>query len=311
MDITLRQAELFLALAKTGNITAVAKEHFLTQSAVSIAIKRFESALGSSLFDRAHRKLTLNSNGQLLYDRLFPLMEQFQEIEHMFSSGTMAGSVLLGASATLADYLLPQVLFDFQLINEEAHVSILTGNSRDIVRAVETGEVPVGFIENEVPSKLATSRIIGTEEMVIVTADRHFAAQRIYHIEELLSHLWILREPGSGTRETFSRHLGELWGRLHIFMELDHMSAVKQVLRNKGTLSCLSPHSVGHELAKGALYPVQVADIKFTRNFYSVVHPKKQYSLLLESLITAIEASVGAAGELLAKSGSEDEWEMP
>ncbi len=299
MDITLRQVELFLALSRSGRIQSVAKEFSLTQSAVSTAIKRFEEAIGAPLFNRAHKKIALNSNGQVLVEELLPLMKRFQEVSLIFKQNAILGSLEIGASQTLADYILPQVLYSFQQRHPESHLSIWSGNSKEVVHAVEIGEVTVGFIEGEVPSRIVNSEKIGSEELIIVSSDRDFASRRSYNMEELLDAHWILREQGSGTRHAFCSQLGELTQRLNIFMELDRIESIKHVLRNPGTLSCISQHCVLHELARGSLYPVQVKGYSFTRNLYQVIHPRQSQTLLMDAVLKEVETTLAEVKRLI------------
>ncbi len=299
MDITLRQVELFLALSRSGRIQSVAKEFSLTQSAVSTAIKRFEEAIGAPLFNRAHKKIALNSNGQVLVEELLPLMKRFQEVSLIFKQHAILGSLEIGASQTLADYILPQVLYNFQIRHPESHLSIWSGNSKEVVHAVEIGEVTVGFIEGEVPSRIVNSEKIGSEELIIVSSDRDFASSRSYTMEELLDARWVLREQGSGTRHAFCNQLGELTQRLNIFMELDRIESIKHVLRNPGTLSCISQHCVLHELARGSLYPVQVKGYSFTRNLYQVLHPRQSQTLLMDAVLKEVETALAEVKRLI------------
>ncbi len=299
MDITLRQVELFLALSRSGRIQSVAKEFSLTQSAVSTAIKRFEEAIGAPLFNRAHKKIALNSNGQVLVEELLPLMKRFQEVSLIFKQHAILGSLEIGASQTLADYILPQVLYNFQMRHPESHLSIWSGNSKEVVHAVEIGEVTVGFIEGEVPSRIVNSEKIGSEELIIVSSDRDFASSRSYSMEELLDARWVLREQGSGTRHAFCNQLGELTQRLNIFMELDRIESIKHVLRNPGTLSCISQHCVLHELARGSLYPVQVKGYSFTRNLYQVIHPRQSQTLLMDAVLKEVETALAEVKRLI------------
>lgn len=299
MDITLRQVELFLALTRSGRIQSVAKEFYLTQSAVSTSIKRFEEAIGAPLFDRAHKKISVNSNGRVLSEELIPLMKRLQEVSTMFKRDCIVGSLEIGASQTLADYLLPQVLYGFQLRHPDTHLSIWTGNSKEVVHAVEIGDVTIGFIEGEVPSRIVTSEKIGEEELIVVSADRDFAGARSYAMEELLSSRWILREQGSGTRHSFCDQLGEMTQQLNIFMELDHIESIKHVLRNPGTLSCLSQHCVVHELARGSLYPVQIEGYSFTRNLYRIIHPRQSQTLLMDAVLEEVEAALAEVKRMI------------
>ncbi len=308
MDITLRQAQLFLALVRSEKIQTVAKEFYLTQSAVSTAIKRFEESVGAPLFDRAHRKITTNSNGKVLAEELAPLVAQFQNVTSMFKKDCVSGSMVIGASQTLAEYLLPQVLYSFQTRHSGTHLSIWSGNSNEVVHAVEHGEVAVGFIEGEVPSRILESSPIGTEELVIVTSDKSFAGAKSYTIDELLEYRWILREKGSATRDALLYQLREKGQQLNVFMELDHIESIKHVLRNPGTLSCLSQHSIAHELARGLLYPVQVEDYSFIRNLYKIMHPRQKPTLLMDAVFEDIvEALHSVTRTLSGQDGPDDQ----
>ncbi len=301
MDITFRQVELFLALARTGRIQSVAKEFLLTQSAVSTSIKRFEKAIGAPLFDRAHKKISLNSNGEVLAEELVPLMKRFQDIATMFKRDLIVGSLDIGASQTIADYILPEVLYSFQARHTDTRLSIWTGNSREVVHAVELGEVAVGFIEGEVPSRILRSEKIGEEELIVVTSDVDIAAERAWSMEELLDLRWILREVGSGTRDTFFNQLGEQAQKLNVFMELDHIESIKNVLRNPGTLSCISQHCIVHELARGTLFPVQIEGTHFSRNLYRVIHPRQSQTILMEAVCAEVDRALAAVEQLVKR----------
>lgn len=97
--------------------------------------------------------------------------------------------------------------------------------------------------------------------MVIVTSDRAFAGAQSYTIDELLEYRWILCERGSGTRDALLSQASEKGQILNVFMEPDHIESIKDVLKNPGTLSCLSQHSIVQGMPIGLLYPVQVKDI--------------------------------------------------
>lgn len=292
MDITLRQVELFLALSRSGRIQSVAKEFHLTQSAVSTSIKRFEEAIGAPLFDRAHKKISLNSNGKVLSEELIPLMRKLQQVTTMFTRDCVVGSLGVGASQTLADYILPQVLYSFQIRYPDTQLTISTGNSKEVVRAVEMGDVAIGFIEGEVPSKIVSGEEIGEEELIVVSADRNFAGARSYAMKDLLNYRWILREEGSGTRHAFCGQLGKMAEQLNIFMELDHIESIKHVLRNPGTLSCLSQHCVADELARGSLYSVQVKEYSFTRKLYKIIHPRQAQTQLMDAVLDVVKVTL-------------------
>lgn len=296
MDFTLRQAELFLSLARSGRIKNVAQEFCLTESAVSTAIKRFEELIGVPLFDRAHKKISLNSNGQLLADEMVGVVKRFHDVSSMFQQHRIVGHMLIGASQTFADYLLPSLLYNFHDRYPQTRLEIWSGNSDEVVRAVELGEVPLGFIEGEVASRLISPVFLASEDLIVVTSDREMAGRRRYCIDELLGYRWVLREPGSGTRAAFVQPLQEKNMKLNVFLELPHIEAIKSVLGNAGTLSCLSRRCVRSELEQERLYAVGIDGVRFPRNFYMVMHPRQEMTNLMDAVAAGVV-------ELLLKSG--------
>lgn len=283
--MTLRQLELFLALAKTPHLSQVAMENGLTQSAVSMAIKTLEESLGKRLFDRINKKLVLNENGRFFFRMVDPLVLNLKESETLFKDQDVKGDLKVGASSSIANYILPRFMFAF--IEQYAGVTIkkITGNTKDVIRLCERGEVDMGFVEGEYASHHIQREILGTDELYVVTGDKDLAQRPEYFMEELLSKRWILREKGSGTREVFLGHLGKREKRLQVFQEMDTTEGVKSVLTNKDALSCLSRVSVEKELAAGQLFRLNIRELQFTRPFYTIWHKDKYFSSLLQEFI--------------------------
>ena len=113
--MTLRYLEIFLALARTPNMRDAAAKLFISQAAVSSALRDFEAELGVSLFDRMGRGIRLNDKGRLLEERLAPLYNQLKNVLALVASDELAGKIRIGASTTLSDFVLPQVLYNFKM----------------------------------------------------------------------------------------------------------------------------------------------------------------------------------------------------
>lgn len=304
MNITVRQLELFVSLMNTPHIGKVAEEHFITQSAVSMAIKALEDGVGEQLFDRISNRLIPNESGRLLLNRIRPALDQLQEVESMFKQDRMAGILTVSASSTIADYIMPQVLFDFRCLYPEVQVEMLSRNSADVIAGVESGTFALGFIEGDYECRVADFRELCTEELVVVSSDKEFASAREYSLEELLGMKWILRESGSGTRQTMWEILGPAKKRLNVFLELEHIESIKMVLKNPGTLSCMSPFCFQRELANGELFPVQVEEVRFKRRFYSVTHRQKYRSTLLLAFADHVRQYMATAWPWILRSPS-------
>ncbi len=283
--VTLRQLELFLALVRTPHLSQVAKDHGLTQSAVSMAIKTLEETLGKPLFDRIHKRLVVNENGRYFYRMVDPLVFGLRESEVMFRDQDLLGDIKVGASSSIANYILPQIMYEFAEQYAGVRLEKLTGNTEEIGRLIEEGEVDIGFVEADYTSPEIEREVLGLDELYVVTGDSELVRKEEYNMDELLSKRWIFREEGSGTREVFLYHMEKYKKRFKPFLEVGHTEAVKSVLRNKEAVSCLSRISVINELNAGQLFRLKIRDFKFTRSFYTIWHKNKHFSSVLQKFI--------------------------
>lgn len=283
--MTLRQLELFLALVKTPHLSQVAEENGLTQSAVSMAIKALEETLGKPLFDRINKRLVLNENGRFFYRMVDPLVFGLRESEAMFRDQDLVGDIRIGASSSIANYILPQIIYEFVEQYEGVNLEKITGNTIEIGKLIENGEVDIGFVEGDYNSKEIEREVLGLDELYVVTGDEGLVRDEPYRMDELLSKRWIFREEGSGTRDVFLYHMEKRKTRFKPFLEVGHTEAVKSVLQNKGTVSCLSRISVMNELNAGQLFRLKIQDFKFTRSFYTIWHKNKYFSSVLQEFI--------------------------
>ncbi len=285
MPLTLRQLELFLALVKTPHLSQVAKDFGLTQSAVSMAIKSLEETLGKLLFDRIHKRLVVNENGRYFFRMVEPLVLGLRESESMFRDQDLVGDIKVGASSSIANYILPQIIYEFAELYEGVRVEKITGNTIEIGKLIEDGDVDIGFVEADYNSTEIEREVLGLDELYVVTGDPDLVRNEDYRMDELLSKRWILREEGSGTREVFLYHIEKYKKRFKPFLEVGHTEAVKSVLGNKGAVSCLSRISVMNELLSGQLFRLKIRDFKFSRSFYTIWHKNKYFSAVLHEFI--------------------------
>ncbi len=285
MNLTLRQLEIFLQLAKNPHLGKVAESIGLTQSAVSMAIKSLEEALEKKVFDRINKKLILNEYGRMLLKKVEPQVRLLGDTENLFRDENYIGEIKVGVSSSIANYLIPQIIYSFKEKYQKATIHMETGNTHDVIGFIEHGQVDMGFVEGEFDSVDVKHEILGDDELYVVSGDGEMDCHREYGIEDLLDKKWVLREKGSGTREVFLNHLGEHKNHLNVFMELDHAGGVKSVLHNKDTLSCLSQYCVRKELVSGLLQRVNIRNFRFTRSFYTVWHRSKILSPILLEFI--------------------------
>jgi len=286
--MTLRNIEIFLALARTPNMREVAARLFLSQAGVSSSLREMESELGLSVFDRVGRGIRLNEKGRLLASYLAPLYRQLNDCLEVVMSDEMVGDIHLGASTTLADYVLPQILCDFKKQHDRVNISFESASTREIVQRIESGLLDMGFVEGEVTTPKVRTTTLHEDHLVVVTSDKQLADAGPYRIDQLMQANWLLRQEGSGTRATFLHQVMQKGRAPNIFMEFSNNDAIKIVLRNKGTLACFSPLVAETELRLGELFIVPISDTFFLRTFKQVLHRDRPLSPLLQCVTQAV-----------------------
>ncbi len=283
MKITLRQMEIFLQVAKIGHLTQVANEMGLSQSAVSMSIKELECILGCKLFDRIQKKLILNEKGRAFMHAIEPLIKKLRDIEEEFMSQENKGELTVGASTTIADYIMPHIICEYMEKYPDVKISMKIGNTDEIVKMVEDGNVDLGYIEGEIQNFNIVSSPVGVDELIVVTGDKSLAKKKEYYIDNLLEYKWILREEGSGTRSVFLNKIKNYVTGLNLFLDLRHTEAIKSVLKKtSGTISCISKIAVNRNIECGELYQLKIKGFDFSREFFQIHHKDKYKSELFK-----------------------------
>lgn len=267
LRLSLRQLEVFVAIARSGSTRVAAARVARSQSAASAALAELESALGEALFDRAGRRLVLNENGRALLPAAAALLDQAADLQGLFS-GEHGAPLRLAASLTVGEYLLPDLLAQWRLAHPQSVVRLAIANTSEVIAAVAGMDADVGFIEGPQTHPDLRVRPWLSDELVIVAAPGHaLAGPRKATLRQLAEATWLLREPGSGTRQASDRWLLEnlaAWqparaeaglalGGLQVGFELGSTEAIKRLAAAGAGLACLSRHAVLQELARGTL----------------------------------------------------------
>jgi DNA-binding transcriptional LysR family regulator len=286
---SLRELSVFTAIADTGGVTRAAETLAMTQSAASQALSLLEQALGTTLFDRAGRRLLLNEHGRLLLPRAHALLEQAADIQTLFDG--VAASLRLGASTTIANYLLPACMARFAARHPGARVELEVGNTRDIVAAVAAFRVDVGFIEGPCHQPGLTLEPWRDDSLVIFAGRGHPLSGRRIEPSELAAAAWILREVGSGTREVVEQSLLPWLGSLNLAMELGNSEAIKRSVAAGLGVSCLSRRVVAELLASGDVCELEVAGLPpLRRTLYRVLRGDKAITRSLNAFLDETRA---------------------
>lgn len=297
--MTLRQLQIFAAVGARGTTTAAAVDLALSQSATSAALIELEGVLGTSLFDRVGRRLALNDAGRSLLPHARQLLESAHAIEERFAAwnpGT-AFSLQMAASTTVGNYVLPPLVASFLRTRADGRIELRIGNTEEVTRAVASFAADLGFIEGPChePDVHATPWIV--DELVIVAAPSHpvvrGAAKRRIKVAALRQCNWLLREPGSGTREAVEH---ALLPHLHAFrssLEIGSAEAIKHAAAEGLGLACLSRRVVDDFVRLDRLVVLPTTLPPLRRQLSLVLHRQKFVSPAMQAFIAHARARGG------------------
>jgi len=269
MKFTLRQLEIFLAVARHENISRAATSLHMSQSAASEALLNLERTYDVALFERSGNKLSLSAIGRTLRREAENLLAHCGNFEDMLRDHTDVGHIKIGASFTIGNHLATRYLAGYLASFPEANVQLDIANTPDIVARVLNFEVDLGMIEGEALHRELELIPWREDELVVFcAADHPLARQRTLSRRDIREAPWILREPDSGARQTFERAMAGLLPELNIYLELRHNEAIKNAVESGLGIGCLSRLVLQKNFANGDLVPLALPRRNMRRTFY-------------------------------------------
>ena len=293
LHLSLRQWEVFCAIAQSGSTVAAAQAIGLSQSAVSAALQQLEGGMGAQLFARTGKRLVLNDLGRSLWPEAQALLEQAQLLERATQAAMPVAPVQLrlAASTTIANHVLPAILAGFMGRYEQVRFDVVIGNTREVAQAVVDARVDMGFIEGASHWPELEVQPWREDELVLIAAADdplvQHASQAPLSVQELRACRWLLREEGSGTREAVEfavlSHLHE-WPVVAV---LGSSEAICTAVARGAGISCLSRVIVQPWIDRGELAIVASSLPPMRRPFSLLQRRGKKRSPLLEALVQA------------------------
>lgn len=284
--ISLKQLKVFIAITQHDTLTAASEALFLSKAAVSMALSELEKQIGHSLFDRVNNRLILNQEGQKLLPLADEIIERAQGIEQLFDNNqALSGQLRIGASDTIGNQIAPYLLSDFRRETSHLSQSLFISNSALICEKLVDYELDLALIEGKTLHPQLISTQFSDDEMCVVCAPDHtLARQSNVTVGELENSDWILREPGSGSREFFLRVIAP---RIEQWQESFQLNTTEALINSVSAglgLGCLSKLA-----AEPALHDGRVVELKLPldmkRRFWLLVHKEKYQSPLLKAFI--------------------------
>ena len=281
---------MFHAVARLLSFTKAAEVLHMTQPAVTFQIRQLEEQFDTRLFDRAHNRVSLTEAGHVAFEYAETIFESYSEMENAIReiTGNISGSLTLGASTTISEYMLPSLLGDFNKKNPEVLLKLRVSNTEGIVSMVENNVIDLGVVEGPVTNKNLLVEVCRKDDLVVVVpADHDLAGQKSVSVKKMLNYPFICREEGSGTREVILEHLkAQGLGKhaLKACLELGSPEAVKGAVEAGMGITILSSVSIVKELKLGILKAVPL-DPPLSREFSFVRQRQKFRVRTMEELL--------------------------
>jgi DNA-binding transcriptional LysR family regulator len=268
--------KVFNTVAKRLNFTRAAEELYITQPAVTRHIHEIENHFKVKLFERNGTKIKLTAAGEVLLQHSEQLFAVYRNLE--FDINTLSqrhsGALNIGASTTVAQYVLPPVLAAFHKKFTDIKVSLTISNTEQIEQALQHQHIDLGIIEGRSKNTLFKYTEFVKDELVLVSAAGHPRAKKGgIKPEELLKIPLLLREPGSGTLEVIAhalKPLGIKIAQLQNEMQLGSTESMKRYLLHSNCMAFLSIHAVSKELQQKECVIVDVKGLHVERFFYFI-----------------------------------------
>lgn len=304
MRFTLRQLEIFVAIARAGSVSAAAGKVALTQSAASTALSELERQTGQRLFDRVGKSLRLNELGRGLLPKAVELLDRAAEIDDLLLGHEAIGNLRIGATLTIGNYLATLIVAEFLQRHPAARVSLEVRNTRTLLDALAAHEVDLGLVEGDCrhPELKVVPWI--DDELAVFCAPGHPLASRRASITRLLSEPWILREAGSGTRATFDHAFRHHLSQLKVRLELEHTEAIKRAVESGLGIGCISRLALKDAFRRGSLAEVKTPELDLRRTFNFVWHRDKHHG-------AGLTAFLALCREFSANAARSDEIALP
>ncbi|GAK01921.1 LysR family transcriptional regulator YeiE [Geomicrobium sp. JCM 19037] len=262
--------KIFVTVVDEQHFTKAAEKLLISQPNVSIALKKLEETYGTTLLIRSSKSVKLTPTGERLYVRAKQILALYEQIHTEIDTlhNHVQGKLHIGASFSIGEYLVPNMLHDVYTDFPNLEVEVTIANTEEIVQKVANLDVEFGFIEGKTEHKDVWVQPFMEDELRIAASRHHpLLARATIDIQDLYGQAWVMRERGSGTRNYFDEFLFKHHIQPKSVTTIGSNQGVKEaVMRNLG-LSILSKHVIQQDVERGTLVVIPLDAVKMQRMF--------------------------------------------
>jgi DNA-binding transcriptional LysR family regulator len=285
LHVTLRQLQVFEAVARHLSHSRAAKELYLSQPAISMQIKQLEESVGLPLFDQTGKQIYLTDAGAEMLHYCRAIAAQLKEMEAVFGEmkGLERGHLAISVVST-ANYFMPQLLAKFRLQHPKIQISLHVGNRTAVLKQLFDNTTDLAIMGRPQKDDGLNAQSFMENPLVVIAPPGHpLCEMKQVSLAQLEQENFLLREQGSGTRSAMERFFAEHRLRLSADMEMDTNEAIKQAVQAGMGLGILSLHSAELELETGRLALLNVEHFPVVRHWYIVHREGKRLSIATQA----------------------------
>lgn len=288
--------KVFCTVAETKSFSKTSEIIHLTQPAVSLQIQALEEIYETKLFDRSSSTVTLTPAGEVLYKYAKEILALYASAEKVIGeiTGLVKGSISVGASSTIGNYMLPAVIADFKKTHPKIKVHLLVGNTKRVVELLNAGNIDLGLVEGEVTrQKMVVDKLLPDELLLIVPTHHPWAKKKEISVSEITKEPFIVREGGSGTRQMIEKFLASFGispQDLRISMILGSTEAIKQAVETGLGVSIVSRWAARKESRFGSLHLIKFKEQKMVREFSLITNKGSVSTHAVDEFLTYVKS---------------------
>ncbi len=277
--------KVFYTVANRLSFTKAANELNISQPAVTKHIKEIENQLNTKLFDRKGTTIQITESGKILFIYAEKSRQLYRDLEFAIAqlNKQEKGKLKIGASTTIAQYILPEILAKFNSYYKDINIEVVTHNSEDIANLLKSGKIDFGIVEGESKSSYFDYQKFKKDEIVLACKTDHPLVNKNFKTKDLYDVDLIVREQGSGTQEFIQNQLkksGVDLQKLNIIMQLGSSESIKNYLLHSEAMAFLSISTILTELKNNQLSVIDIKNFSIERDFNFITLKGEQSELI-------------------------------
>lgn len=288
--MTIRHLKIFVSVAENGKMSTVASKFFISQPAVSQAIKELEDYYGVLLFDRISKKLYITEAGKKLLEYAKNVLAEFDKLEEGMNAFKDVKTLRIGVTVTVGTNFISKVLAEFKENTKNVETYIRMNNTKNIESLLLESELDLAVVEGKVKNKELISIPEVDDILVLLCSKNHpFYGKEHITFADLKDVNFVLREPGSGTRELFEKYLEKHKLKINATWEASSSEVIKQAVINDGCVTVASLRLFEKEIKSGEMYAFKNKTKEWNRSFSVVYHKNRKLPEYAEKFIEIVK----------------------